>query len=59
MEKKTGVYLGIGYSHALAQVYGTKISDEWHRVRLKNRVISRLISYDDKMSKGKEIAEKK
>lgn len=47
---KNGYYLGVGYSWALAQVYGTKLSDEWHKVRLQNRVAARLISYNDPAS---------
>lgn len=47
---KNGYYLGVGYSWALAQVYGTKISDKWHEIRLKNNVVARLISYDDPKS---------
>lgn len=50
IEKKTSVHLGIGYSWALAHVYGTKMSDEWHKIRLRNEIISRLISYDDEKS---------
>lgn len=50
VEKKTSVHLGIGYSWALAQVYKTKMSDEWHQIRLKNEVKSQLISYDDEKS---------
>jgi len=51
VSKKTTVHLGIGYSWALAQVYGTKMSDDWHVTRLKNKIHSRLISYDDADSK--------
>lgn len=48
---KNGYYLGVGYSRDLAKVYGTKISDKWHEVRLRNNVDARLISYDDPESK--------
>ncbi|HII65863.1 TPA: TrmB family transcriptional regulator [Candidatus Woesearchaeota archaeon] len=51
VEKKSSVFLGIGYSRALAEVYGKRRSDEWHKVRLKNGILSRVISYDDKKSK--------
>ncbi|MBI2137650.1 hypothetical protein HYU12_03970 [Candidatus Woesearchaeota archaeon] len=44
---RNGYFLGVGYSWALAQVYGTKLSNKWHEVRLKNNVSARLISYDD------------
>lgn len=47
---KNGYYLGVGYSQDLAKVYGTKISDEWHKVRIENKVVARLISYDDSES---------
>ena len=52
IEKKTSVHLGVGYSWALAQVYGGKMSDDWHEIRLKNGIQSRIISYDDKKSKN-------
>ncbi len=45
--EKNGYYLGVGYSWALAMVYGKKISDKWHEVRIKNNVDARLIAYDD------------
>ncbi len=51
VEKKTKVHLGIGYSWVLAQVYGKRMSNEWHTTRLKNKIISQLISYDDPKSK--------
>ena len=51
VEKKTSTHLGIGYSWALAQVYGKKMSDDWHEKRLNNKIKSRLISYDDPKSK--------
>tara|TARA_Y100000310_G_scaffold334428_1_gene414171 strand:+ start:5503 stop:6618 length:1116 start_codon:yes stop_codon:yes gene_type:complete len=51
VSKKTSTHLGIGYSWALAKVYGTKMSDKWHDLRLDNKINSRLISYDDKESK--------
>ncbi len=44
-------YSGIGYSYVLAQVYGKKMSDDWHIQRLKKKITSHLISYDDKDSK--------
>lgn len=47
IENKNGYYLGVGYSAALARVYGTKISDKWHEVRLKNKVNARLIASND------------
>ena len=52
VSKKTSTHLGIGCSWALAQVYGTKISDDWHDIRLGNKINSRLISYDDAKSKN-------
>jgi sugar-specific transcriptional regulator TrmB len=51
VSKKTSTHLGIGYSFALAQVYGKGMSDDWHEKRLKNKIKSRLISYDDSGSK--------
>jgi len=51
ISKKNSVYLGIGYSWALAQIYGVKLSDEeWHPLRLKRGIVGRLISYDDPKS---------
>lgn len=49
--KKTSTHLGIGYSWDLAQVYGRKMSNDWHKKRLANNIKSRLISYDDPKSK--------
>src|SRR3989344_2198307 len=46
----TAEYCGFGYSEKLAKVYGTKISDVWHDIRMKNGVSTRLISYSDKDS---------
>ncbi len=51
IENKKGYYLGVGYSAGLARVYGTKISDQWHQQRLKNKIAMRIISYDDQSSK--------
>ena len=51
VSKKTSIHLGIGYSWDLAQIYGTKISDEWHKLRLKKGVKSKLIAYDDTKTK--------
>ncbi|MBI2142619.1 hypothetical protein HYU15_04000, partial [Candidatus Woesearchaeota archaeon] len=48
--EKNGYYLGVGYSWSLARVYGKKISDKWHEVRIKNNVDARLIAYDDDKS---------
>ncbi|MBI5392975.1 hypothetical protein HZA96_03835 [Candidatus Woesearchaeota archaeon] len=45
-------YIGIGYSEALAKVYGTRMSDDWHKIRLKKDLTARLISYPDKNSKN-------
>jgi sugar-specific transcriptional regulator TrmB len=50
ISEKNCYYLGVGYSWALAQVYGTGISDKWHKTRIKNKVATRLISYDDRES---------
>ncbi len=46
----SSAHWGIGYSWALAQVYGKQMSDDWHQVRLKNGIVSRLLSYDDARS---------
>ena len=42
--------LGYGFSVDFAKVYGQKISDKWHVQRLKNKIITRFVSYDDKES---------
>ena len=44
-------YMGMGYSYALAQVYGTRMSDDWHKIRLSKNLAGKLISYDDTHSK--------
>ncbi len=49
--KKTKFHYGIGYSWALAQVYGRKMSDDWQRKRIKKEIASHFISYDDHKSK--------
>lgn len=51
VSKKTKFHYGMGYSWALAQVYGKRMSDDWHVKRLKNNIISKFISYDDANSK--------
>lgn len=50
ISKKSSVHWGIGYSWALAQVYGKKMSDDWHPLRLKNGIVSKLISYNNPQS---------
>ncbi len=50
VEEKDSTYLGIGYSLDLAQVYGKRMSDDWHKLRLKNNISSRIISCDDTRS---------
>ncbi len=51
IEKEGSVFMGFGYSWALSQIYGVKLSDEqWHPLRLKRGIVGRLISYDDPKS---------
>ncbi len=52
IEKKTKFHYGLGYSYALSQIYGKKLSDDWHVVRLKNKIVSQYISYDGKEDKN-------
>ncbi|MFH1591591.1 MAG: helix-turn-helix domain-containing protein [archaeon] len=43
--------VGYGFSWDLAQIYGRKFSEVWHKERTKNGIPTRLIAYDDKNSK--------
>lgn len=51
VSRKNDTHVGYGFSYLLAKIYGTKLSDDWHKTRLKNNVQSLLISHDDSKSK--------
>lgn len=50
VSKRPKELVGYGFSWALAQIYGREFSNKWHKLRLKNDIPCRLISYDDKNS---------
>ncbi len=41
---------GYGFSWNLAQIYGREFSNQWHQTRIKNKIPTRIISYDDNNS---------
>jgi len=43
--------VGYGFSYKLAQIYGRDFSQRWHRQRIKNRIVTRLIADDDEASR--------
>ena len=51
ISKKSKELVGYGFSWNLAQIYGRELSNNWHKQRLKNKISTRLISYDDPNSK--------
>lgn len=51
VSKKSKELVGYGFSWDLAQIYGRDFSNKWHEERIKNKIPTRLISYDDSNSK--------
>lgn len=47
VSKKSKELVGFGFSWAFAQIYGRDFSNKWHKERLKNKIPTRLIAYDD------------
>jgi len=50
VSKKSKELVGFGFSWALAQIYGRDFSDKWHKERVKNKIPTRLIAYNDEDS---------
>lgn len=48
---KSKELIGFGFSWDLSQIYGTDFSNKWHKKRIENKIITRLISYNDSNSK--------
>jgi len=51
VSEKSKELVGFGFSWNLAQIYGREFSNKWHDERIKNKIPTRLIAYDDKNSK--------
>jgi len=51
VSKKSKELVGYGFSWNLAQIYGRDFSNKWHKERIKHKIPTRLISYDDHNSK--------
>lgn len=50
--QETREFIGFGYSKQLSDVYTLEFSDRWHIARMKKKIVSRIIGFDEKETRA-------